>query len=110
MAQASLSSSELGADLSAWLAKITARLSGSTAPSRAVDIRVVPGPPCYSEKFMIHCVYREKAVQATAHADQVQLEYLITHLNCLVGIVLCISSFFWLPYPNLIIGLSVLLK
>ena len=38
MAQAGLSGSEPGADLSAWLAKITARLSGSTAPSQAVYI------------------------------------------------------------------------
>ena len=38
MAQASLSSSELGADLSAWLAKIMAQLSGLMAPSQAVDI------------------------------------------------------------------------
>ena len=38
MARASLSGSEPGADLSAWLAKIMARLSGSTAPSRAVYI------------------------------------------------------------------------
>ena len=40
MAQASLSGSELGADLSAWLAKITAQLSGLTALSRAVDITI----------------------------------------------------------------------
>ena len=38
MARAGLSGSEPGADLSAWLAKIMARLSGSTAPSRAVYI------------------------------------------------------------------------
>ena len=38
MARAGLSGSELGADLSAWLAKITARLSGSMAPSRAICI------------------------------------------------------------------------
>ena len=38
MARAGLSGSEPGADLSAWLAKIMARLSGSTAPSRAVCI------------------------------------------------------------------------
>ena len=38
MARAGLSGSEPGADLSAWLAKIMARLNGSTAPSRAVDI------------------------------------------------------------------------
>ena len=38
MARASLSSSELGANLSAWLAKITAQLIGLTAPSQAVCI------------------------------------------------------------------------
>ena len=38
MARAGLSGSEPGADLSAWLAKIMAQLSGSTAPSRAVYI------------------------------------------------------------------------
>ena len=38
MARAGLSSSELGANLSAWLAKIMARLSGSMALSQAVDI------------------------------------------------------------------------
>jgi hypothetical protein len=36
MAQAALSGSELVADLSAWLAKIMARLTGSSALSRAV--------------------------------------------------------------------------
>jgi hypothetical protein len=36
MARAALSGSELVADLSAWLAKITARLTGSSALSRAV--------------------------------------------------------------------------
>ena len=41
MAWAGLSGSEPGADLSAWLAKIMARLSGSTAPSRAVYITSV---------------------------------------------------------------------
>ena len=40
MARAGLSGSEPGADLSAWLAKIMARLSGSTAPSRAVYITI----------------------------------------------------------------------
>ena len=40
MAQAGLSGSELGADLSAWLAKIMAWLSGLTAPSRAVYITI----------------------------------------------------------------------
>ena len=38
MARAGLSGSEPGADLSAWLAKIMARLSGSTALSQAVYI------------------------------------------------------------------------
>ena len=38
MAQTGLSGSELGADLSAWLAKIMAQLNGSTAPSWAVCI------------------------------------------------------------------------
>ena len=38
MAQASLSDSELGADLSAWLAKIMAWLNSSTALRRAVCI------------------------------------------------------------------------
>ena len=38
MARVGLSGSEPGADLSAWLAKIMARLSGSTAPSWAVYI------------------------------------------------------------------------
>ena len=38
MARASLSSSEPGADLSAWLAKIMAQLNGSTAPSQAICI------------------------------------------------------------------------
>jgi hypothetical protein len=36
MARAALSGSELVTDLSAWLAKIMARLTGSSAPSRAV--------------------------------------------------------------------------
>ena len=40
MAWAGLSGSELGADLSAWLAKIMARLSGSTALSQAVYITI----------------------------------------------------------------------
>ena len=38
MARAGLSGSELGADLSAWLAKKMARLNSSMAPSRAIDI------------------------------------------------------------------------
>ena len=49
MARAGLSGSELGADLSAWLAKIMARLSGSTAPSRAVYITKGDWVPTYLE-------------------------------------------------------------
>ena len=45
MAQAGLSSSEPGADLSAWLAKITAQLNGSMAPSWAICITISSANP-----------------------------------------------------------------
>ena len=44
MARAGLSGSEPGADLSAWLAKIMAWLSGSTAPSQAICITTLLHP------------------------------------------------------------------
>ena len=56
MARASLSGSEPGADLSAWLAKIMAPLSSSTALSRAVCITTARGQQ--AQQFRHECLYR----------------------------------------------------
>ena len=57
MAWASLSSSELGADLSAWLAKIMAQLGGSMAPSRAVYIT-----SCDWSRVFLRCILCDKVM------------------------------------------------
>ena len=85
MARAGPSGSEPGADLSAWLAKIMARLSGSTAPSRAVYIttRKFPLPPSLIQSFIRDTEYHsaifthspEQATTAQRVMEEIQAKY-----------------------------------